>query len=130
MAKYSFEKLKNLGSQVAHISAHHSSRNAKNDAGGLDAVMFLARGAAVMLTRNPWQEVGLCNGATGVVEDLLLHPDRLPPCLPIAALVHFANYTGPALPTNPKTVPIPPHLFEWESDGQRLSRHGLDYSWT
>ncbi|MCG8407690.1 MAG: hypothetical protein MI923_21030, partial [Phycisphaerales bacterium] len=27
--------------------------------------------------------------------------------------------------TNPKTVPIPPHLFEWESDGQRLSRQQL-----
>ena len=27
--------------------------------------------------------------------------------------------------TNPKTVPIPPHLFEWEIDGQRLSRQQL-----
>ena len=101
--------------------------NAKSDeAGGLDAVIFLARGAAVMLTSNLWQDVDLCNGATGVVEDLLFHPDRPPPCLPIAALVHFSHYTGPAfLPTNPKTVPIPPHLFEWESDGQRLSRQQL-----
>ena len=120
--KYNFEKLKNLGLQIARISAIHSGRNAKNaksnDAGGLDAVIFLARGAAVMLTSNLWQEVGLCNGATGVVEDLLFHPDRSPPCLPIAALVHFSHYTGPAfLPTNPKTVPILPHLFEWESDG-------------
>ena len=125
MAKYNFEKLKNLGSQIVCISALHSGGNAKNpksdDAGGLDAVIFLARGAAVMLTSNLWQEVGLCNGATGVVEDLLLNPDR-PACLPIAALIHFSHYTGPAfLPTNLKTVPIPPHLFEWESDGQRLS---------
>jgi len=29
------------------------------------------------------------------------------------------------LATNPNTVPIPPHLFEWESDGQRLSRQQL-----
>lgn len=59
-----------------------------------------------MLTSNLWQEVGLCNGATGVVEDLLFHPDRPPPCLPIAALVHFSHYTGPAfLQTNPKTAP-------------------------
>ena len=53
VAKYNFEKLKNLGSQIARISALHSVRNAKNaksdDAGGLDAVIFLARGAAVML---------------------------------------------------------------------------------
>ena len=132
VAKYNFEKLKNLGSQIARISrsAIHLGRNAKNaksdDAGGLDAVIVLACGAAVMLTSNLWQEVGLCNSATGVVEDLLFHPDRPPPCLPIAALVHFSHYTGPAfLPTNPKTVPIPPHLFEWKSDGQRLSRQQL-----
>ena len=42
-----------------------------------------------MLTCKFWQEVGLCNGATGVVEDLIFHPDRPPPCLPIAALVQF-----------------------------------------
>ena len=130
VAKYNFEKLENLGSQIARISTLHSGRNAKNatsdDAGGLDAVIFLARGAAVMLTSNLWQEVGLCNGDTGVVEDLLFHPDRPPPCLPIAALVHFTNYTSPAfLATNPETVPIPPHLFEWESDGQRLSTQQL-----
>ena len=98
MAKYNFEKLNNLGSQIARISALHSGKNAKNakldDAGGLDAVIFLARGAAVMLTSNLWQEVGLCNGATGVVEDLVFHPDCPPPCLPIAALVHFSHYTG------------------------------------
>ena len=80
--------------------------------GGLDAVIFLTRGAAVTLSSNLWQEVGLCNGATVVVEDLLFRPDRPLPCLPIAALVHFIPYTGPAfLPTNPKTVPIPTHLF-------------------
>ena len=130
VARYNFEKLKSLGVPIARISAIHSGRNAKtaksDGADGLDAMIFLARGAAVMLTCNLWQEFGLCNGATVVVEDLLFHPDHPPPCLPIAALVQFPNYTGPAcLPTNPKTVPIPPHVFEWESDGQRLSRQQL-----
>ena len=106
VGKYNFEKLKNLGSQIARISRStiHLGRNPKNaksdDAGGLDAVIVLACGAAVMLTSNLWQEVGLCNSATGVVEDLLFHPDRPPPCLPIAALVHFSHYTGPAFFTN------------------------------
>ena len=68
VAKYNFEKLKNLGSQIARISALHSGRNAKSDdAGELDTVIFLARGAAVMLTSNLWQEVGLCDGAIGGV---------------------------------------------------------------
>lgn len=100
MAEYNFEKLKSLGVQIARISAIHSGRNVNtaksDDAGGLDAIIFLARGAAAMLTRNLWQEFGLCNGSTGVVEELLFHPDRPPPCLPIAALVEFPNYTGPA----------------------------------
>ena len=66
-----------------------------------------------MLTCNLWQEVGLYNGATGVVQDLIFHPDRPPPCQPIAALVQFPQYTGPAfLQTDCHTVPIPPHLFE------------------
>ena len=73
MAKYNFEKLKNLGSPIAFISAPHSGRNAKNatsdEAGDIDAVMFFVRGAAVMLTCNLWQDVGL-NGANVVVEDL------------------------------------------------------------
>ena len=130
VAKYNFEKLTKLATPIARISAVHSGRNAKaatsDDAGGLDAVIFLARGAAVMPTCNLWQEVGLCNGATGVVQDLIFHPDRPPPCLPIAALVQFPHYTGPAfLQTDCHTVPIPPHVFEWESDGQRLSRQQL-----
>jgi len=130
VAKYNFDKLTKLATPIARMSAVHSGRNAKaatsDDAGGLDSVIFLARGAAVMLTCNLWQEVGLCNGATGVVQDLIFHPDRPPPCLPIAALVQFPHYTGPAfLQTDCLTVPVPPHLFEWESDGQRLSRQQL-----
>ena len=79
-----------------------------------------------MLTCILWQEVGLYKGATGVVQDLIFHPDHPPPCLPIAALAQFPHFTGPAfLQTDCDTVPIPPHLFEWESDGQRLSRQQL-----
>ena len=48
------------------------------------------------------------------------------PCLPIAALVDFQHCTGsPFLQTHPQIVPIPPHLFEWESEEQRLSRQQL-----
>ena len=79
-----------------------------------------------MLTCNLWQEVGLCNGASGVVHELIFHPERPPPCLPIAALVDFQHYTGPPfLHTHPQIVPIPRQLFEWETEGQRLSRQQL-----
>ena len=115
---YHYEKLtSNLAIPVARISAVHSGRNAKattlDDAGGLEAVIFLARGATVMLTCNIWLEVGLCNGASGVVYDLIFHPERSPPCLLMVALVDFQPYTGPPfLHTHPQIVPIPPHLFE------------------
>ena len=130
VAKYNFEKLSKLATPIARISAVHSGRNARaatsDDAGDLDSVIFLARGAAVMLTCNLWQEGGLCNGANGVVQDLIFQPDRPPPYLPIAALVQFPHYTGPAfLQTDCHTVPIPRHLFELESDGQRLCRQQL-----
>ena len=67
------------------------------------------------------------HGATGVDQDLISHPHRPPPCLPIAALVQFPHYTGPAfLQTDCLTVPIPPHLFEWVmGDGKGLSRQQL-----
>ena len=46
--------------------------------------------------------------------------------MPIAALVDFQHYTGPPfLHTHPQIVPIPPHLFEWETESQRLSRQEL-----
>ena len=33
---------------------------------------FLAQGAHVMFTINLWTDVGLCNGATGVVIDFII----------------------------------------------------------
>ena len=66
-----------------------------------------------MLTCNLWKEVGPYNGASGVVNDLIFHPDRPPLCLPISALVDLQHYTGPLfLYTHPQIVPIPPHVFE------------------
>ena len=37
-----------------------------------------------MLTNNLWQQVGLCNGARGIVESLLYLEGQKPPNLPIA----------------------------------------------
>ena len=67
-----------------------------DEEGGLDSEVFHAEGAAVMLTSNLWQDVGLCNGASGIVQSVLYPPNKGPPSLPIAVLVHFPHYTGPA----------------------------------
>ena len=79
-----------------------ASKATHDDAGGLEPVVFLARGARVMLCANIWVEVGLVNGALGTVvaicyKDSLRHPD-----LPVSVMVMFDEYAGPTrsnLPT-------------------------------
>ena len=62
---------------------------------GLQPVVFLAKGARVMLTMNLWSSVGHCNGATGTVIDIVYENNHQPPDspdLPIAVIVEFENY--------------------------------------
>ena len=76
---------------------------------GLEPVVFLAKGARVMLTMNLWSSVGLCNGATGTVVDIIYQNNHQPPDLPIAVLVEFENYRGPVFNVNqPLCIPICP----------------------
>jgi hypothetical protein len=71
VANYNHEQLTILEHPIAHINARHSSALAKkissDDISGLEPVVFLAKGARVMLTMNLWSCVNLCNGATGTV---------------------------------------------------------------
>ena len=68
----SFQKLKNL---MAHINIRHSSSLVKkipsDDMSPLEPVMYLAKGARIMLTINLWSSVDLCNDATGTVVDII-----------------------------------------------------------
>ena len=126
VASYNIDKLHELG-PIARINAVHSSSAAAHtspdDAGGLHPVIFLAHQAQVMLTANLWIEAGLCNGSAGVVHKILYQEGQAPPHLPIAILVDFDNYTGPAFLLNrPKCLPIPPLLAEWTSSGKHHSR--------
>jgi ATP-dependent DNA helicase PIF1 len=76
---------------------------------GLEPVVFLAKGARVMLTMNLWSSVGLCSGATGTVIDFILESDHQPPTLPVAVLVKFENYRDPSFDdTRSSCVPICP----------------------
>lgn len=56
------------------IKAHHSlgvQTLSADDMGGLEPVIYLSKGAKVMLTMNLWTDVGLCNGAIGTVLDFV-----------------------------------------------------------
>ena len=62
-----------------------------------------------MHTLNLWPEVGLCNGATGKVIDIIYAENDFPPSLPISVIVKFDNYKGPSfVDTLPNIVPICP----------------------
>ena len=101
VAKHNFQKLTSLQQPIAKINARHSSTATKNKSAegmsGLEPVVFLEKEAHVMLTMNLWTDVGLCNGATGTIVDLIYASDQQPPDLPIAIMVKFNDYTGAIL---------------------------------
>ena len=113
VANYNYEQLVTLQQPIAQISARHSSVAAKkvspDNFSGLQPLVFLAKGAKVMLTMNLWPAVGLCNDATGTVVDFIYQNNQQPPDLPIAVIVKFDVYRGPSISqTLPSCVPICP----------------------
>lgn len=83
---------------------------------GLELTIFLAKGVKVMLTMNLWATVGLCNGATGTVVNIIYEINHQPSDLPIAVIVQFDNYRGPSISgTMPSCVPISPLIVSAQS---------------
>ena len=124
VAEYNAIKLRSNGQPVAMIKAVHTgpdaSKASHDDAGGLEPVVFLARGARVMLCANIWVEVGLVNGALGSVVAKCYKDSQCPPDLPVSVMVRFDKYTGPTLSDG--TVPICPLLRTWFSTTRQCSR--------
>ena len=113
VANYNHDQLIKLQEHVTNINAYHSSLIAKDmpsdEVSGLEPTIFLPKGAKVVLTINLWALVGLCNGATGTVIDILYEIHHRPPDLPIAVIEQFDNYNGPSISdTLPSCVPICP----------------------
>ena len=75
---------------------------------GLQPTVLVSKGARVMLTMNLWASVGLCNGATGTIVDIIYSKNQSPPDLPMAVLVKFDEYRGPNFCDIQCCVPIPP----------------------
>ena len=130
VANYNHEQLSKLEHPVAHINAKHSSATPKNilseDMSGLEPMIFLAKGARVMLTMNLWSSVGLCNGATGTVIDFIFENNHHPPDLPVAVIVQFDNYRGPPFnETQASCVPICPMSVSSQSENGFHERQQL-----
>ena len=70
--------------------------------------------------------LGLCNGATGVVIDIVFETNTQPPDLPIAVIVKFKDYTGPSFCSdNNACVPICPITVRTEVLGKQYERQQL-----
>ena len=123
VVEYNVAQLQASGQPIATIKAVHTGPNAPkasaDDAGGLEAVICLANSARVMLTSNLWVDVGLVNGAMGIVQAICYRTGG-PPDLPIAVMVRFDSYSGPTFPNS--TVPITPLRCCWSSSGVQCSR--------
>ena len=138
--------LQNVDSPIVLVEASHSGlghRGSDANAGGLMKKIYLCKGAKVLFTKNVWQAVGLCNGASGIVIDMVYDPSKPPPALPICLVVDFGDdYSGPSFFENDddrsKWVPLFPVVNEWYTPGTgdsvRSSREmfpiRLCYAWT
>lgn len=100
-------------SLFVRINARHSSDLARkapaDEMSGLQPVLFLAIGSHEMLTMNLWTDIGLCNDATGIVEEFIYSNFVQPPDFPVAVIVKFDDYASPSISHNKSAcVPICP----------------------
>jgi hypothetical protein len=93
-------------------------KNASSDlAMGLQAEVFLAKGARVMITSNICVERGVHNGSLGTVHSILLDPSKPLGGLPLAVIVKLDKFEGKSIfPDEPNCAPIVPKLASW-NDG-------------
>ncbi len=85
-----------------------------------------------MLTMNLWSSIGLCNGATETVVDIIYQNNHQPPDLHIAVIVEFENYRGPVFTENqPLCVPICPIIVTSQTEIEvTVASHGnLRLAW-
>ena len=130
VAEINLTKLKDLNCPIARIKARHSGGAqslSPDEFGGLEPVIYLAKGARVMLTMNIWTKVGLCNGALGTVIDFIYADSQNPPTLPICVIIQFdKDYNGPSLSDKlPRCVPICPVTQVSQSLGTNCERQQL-----
>lgn len=114
------ESLTELNMPIVPIIAKNSSKSGRNaeedNFSGLSNDLFLAINSKIIMISNEWTEMGLVNGAPGIVRDII-YPRTMTNLFethPIAVLIEFEKYNGPKffedeirknwIPINAKTV--------------------------
>ena len=122
-------KLENPVNPIAEIHARHSGSSSKSVSAqemfGLQPAILICKGAKLMLTMNLWAPVGLCNGSSGIIVNIIYAKNHAPPDLPIAVLVKFDQYCGPNFCGIPFCVPIPPITASVNISNKLLERQQL-----
>ena len=125
------QKMRDCGSPVIVAQARHDKPGAAKvdarDGGNLHSLLPLCIGGRVMLLHNIWTEVGLVNGTTGEVDNVLWDPSVVDPRkeAPKAVLVALSDYHGPALYVRPDgklVIPVFPISREFYFQGSVVSR--------
>jgi ATP-dependent DNA helicase PIF1 len=119
--------LKKTGSPIAKIKAVNSPGAARFPADksqGLSNVLYLSKGARIVLTNNIWAEAKLVNGSRGTVRYIIYEDGKLPPNdQPALIICQFPDYIGPSyLQTEEKMVPIVPMTRNWFEKNKQFSR--------
>ena len=122
--EHNIKKIGVMNQPIARIDAVHSGKGAsaapEKEAGNLQRVLYLCKGAQVMLTSNLSVKHGLVNGSIGHVTELIYAADSRPPSLPVSVNVRFRDYPGPTLPNG--AVPICPKISIFELGSTQCSR--------
>jgi ATP-dependent DNA helicase PIF1 len=111
VSQHNRQMLKSLNKPIAcnitKCLSHGVSK--EDDAHQLDQKILLCIGQRVMLTCNLWIQVGLVNGALGMVTQISYTEGSGPPNLPTYVVVEFDTYISPPWDhINQKKIPIPP----------------------
>lgn len=133
VSDYNNSRLLSSGNPIIRINAAHLPSQARtadeDEAQGLYPFAFYAKGASVMLTLNLATHLGLVNGTTGVVHDIVWHPDHedVHEHLPLYMLFAVeGDYNGPNLfrdSVGRPVIPVKPITRVWNgSEGLQFSR--------
>jgi hypothetical protein len=126
---HNLKMLRHHGQPIVRIDALHDDNSSSSASKSseftrrLSSTLYLSRGSKIMLLWNINSNIGLVNGATGIVKDFLYEEGKSAPTLPQIIVVQMNSYTGPPFFTNPgqeNWIPLLPQTYTWSSTNEKI----------